>query len=241
MKHYYITSNGSQHGPYPENQILDMIVSSQLQGTDLCRTEGMPQWAPLHSVIPLPPALPPPILTQDPQNNAAGSAPWFLYIPVRRLLFMSLITLGLFEVYWVYRNWKYLKERDGLDIRPFWRAIFSIFFIYKILKEIKHDKNLNSIGKAGFSPGGLATGWIILKFLGNILSRADDITVNLFGILLSAPSFLFLLPAQNFINRINEARPSKPNYSPWSVGHAVFLVIGVILVGLVLIGTLVPE
>ncbi len=241
MKHYHVTSNGTQFGPYPEDQIFTMISSGQLQRTDLCWTEGMSEWTPIHSVIPLPPTQPPPVPANVVQQGVSGTAPWFLYIPTTRLIFMSLVTLGLYEAYWIYKNWKYLKERDGLKIMPFWRGVFGVFFVHGILKEIKNDRNLNSIGKADFSPGGLATGWIILMVLGNILGRADDIAVNLFGLLISAPTFLFLLPAQNFINQINETRSPKPNYSPWSTGHVVVLVIGLIILGLVLIGTLAPE
>ncbi len=241
MKHYHITSNGSQFGPYPEDQIVTMVGAHQLQRTDLCWTEGMENWAPIQSVIPLPPTLPPPVPVPQHQQSLATSDPWFLYIPIPRLIFMSLITFGLYAAYWIYKNWKYLKERDGLNIMPFWRGIFGIFFIYGILKEIKNDKTLNAHTSAQFSPGALATGWIILIFIGNALGRADDISVNLFGMLLSAPTFLFLLPAQNFINQVNEARVPRPNYTPWTTGHVVVLIIGLLLAALILIGIVAPE
>lgn len=241
MKNYHITTNGAQQGPYPETQIAEMIASGQLQRTDLCWTEGMSDWAALESVISLPPVLPPPVPVTSPSRQDSGSEPWFLYIPVSRLIFMSLISLGLFEAYWIYKNWRYLKERDGLKIMPFWRGVFGIFFIHGILKEIKNDRGLSSLGRADYSPGALATGWIILMFLGNALGRADDIAVNLVGIVLSAPTFLFLLPAQNYINRINARRSPAPRQSPWSAGHIVVLIVGIIFVGLILIGALAPE
>ncbi len=46
----------------------------------------------------------------------------FLYIPVRRLVLLSMLTFGVYSYYWQYRNWAYVKEREGLSISPFWRA-----------------------------------------------------------------------------------------------------------------------
>ena len=140
---------------------------------------------------------------------------------------MSLVTLGLYEVYWIYRNWRFLKERDNLQIQPFWRAVFGIFFIKSLLTAIKNDTAANTIFPATFSPGALATGWIILVLLGALSQRSPDPVVNIFGLIISAPSFAFLLPAQKYINRVNESLPIRPSYYRWSAGHIVLLVIGI--------------
>ena len=241
MKHYHISSNDSQFGPYPEDQIVTMVTSNQIQRTDLCWAEGMENWTPIQSVIPLPPTLPPPVPVPQHQQSLSPSEPWFLYIPIPRLIFMSLITFGLYDAYWIYKNWGFLKKRDGLKIMPFWRGIFGIFFIYGILKEIKNDGALNSQASAQFSAGALATGYIIQMFIGETLGVADDIRVLLFSALLSVFTFLFLLPAQNFINQANESRAQRPNHTPWTTGHVVVLIVGLIYGGLIFIGVVAPE
>jgi hypothetical protein len=38
---------------------------------------------------------------------------------------MSILTWGLFEAYWIYKNWRYLKELDERDIKAFWCGVFS--------------------------------------------------------------------------------------------------------------------
>jgi len=105
------------------------------------------------------------------------------------------------------------------------------------LTAIKNDKLANQFASAQFSPGALAAGWIILIVLGNLFSRIPDAVVNMFGVVVTAPSFLFLLPAQNYINRVNESLPSRPAYYRWSAGHIVLLVLGI----LGWIGTLLPA
>ncbi len=236
MKSYHILNNGAQYGPYPQDQIVLMITSKQIKRNDLCWTEGMANWTPIDSVIPLPPVLPPPVpFPQSPQGIEV-SGPWFLYIPISRLIVMSLITNGLYQYYWIYKNWRFLKDRDGLAIMPFWRGFFGIFFVFGILSKIKNDKSLNSFATGQLSPGVLSAGWIILNFISTGLGWASDNYLNLFGMVLSAINFLFLLPAQSYINQVNDARTPRPSYTPWTTGHVVVLVFGLVINALLLIG-----
>jgi len=165
----------------------------------------------------------------------------FLHIPIERLVFMSIMSAGIYEVYWIYKNWRYLKERDGLRILPFWRGIFGIFFVYGILKAIRNDHQTNGLEQATFSPALLATGWIVLVLLGNALGRVEDIGVNLLGIIISFPSFLFFVPAQNYVNRVNARLTPKPEFTQWTTGHIVCLVVGIIIWLFVLAGIMLPE
>ena len=64
---------------------------------------------------------------EDVENNSQVEG--FLYIPVSRLIFLSMLTFGLYCYYWQYRNWGYVKEREGLSISPFWRAWFWLFCV----------------------------------------------------------------------------------------------------------------
>lgn len=157
-----------------------------------------------------------------------GSA-MFLYIPVTRLVVMSIISMGLYEVYWIYRNWCYLKERDDLKIQPFWRGFFGVFYFHGVLKAILADQQTNAIEKASFSAGGLATGWIIFVLLGSQIGRSSEATLSFLGTLLSMASVLFILPVQNYINRVNQRITPPPPYTSWSAGHIVCLVWGIII------------
>ena len=152
----------------------------------------------------------------------------FLYIPTGRLLAMSIATLGIYDAYWVYKNWRFFKERDGLKIQPFWRAVFTYFFMASLLKAIKTDPAANKILPAQFSSSGLAAGWLVLSIIGSMLGRSPEPEVNFLGVIISAPAFCFLMPVQNYINELNEALPSRPAYCGWSTGHIVCLVIGII-------------
>jgi hypothetical protein len=166
------------------------------------------------------------------------SEPLFLYIPVNRLILMSIISFSLYEAYWIYKNWRYVKQRDKRDIRPFWRGWFGIFYCHSLLRRIYEDKEARSFQMPSFSPGGLATGWVLLIIVGYAVSRVPGVVASIISALI--PSFLCLVPVQNYVNSVTQRRSPGQRYYGWSSGHIVCLVIGIIVWALVLM-TLIAE
>lgn len=150
----------------------------------------------------------------------------FLYIPVARLILLSIASCGLYEAYWIYKNWWFIKEREGLNIRPFWRGIFGILFCHSLLKKIHEDTEARAVLEPAFSPGGLAIGFIILAISGNLLARGPGVITSIIAFVM--PSYLCLVPVQNYINSVCEKQSENTNYYGWSAGHVVCLVLGLI-------------
>jgi hypothetical protein len=163
---------------------------------------------------------------KQPEQAVVSTGPLFLYIPPARLIVLSILSMSLYAAYWIYRNWRYVKERDRLDIQPFWRGIFGILFCHSLLRRIHADEEARAVEVPTFSPGGLATGWVILMLIANLLSRAPGVFASVIAAFI--PSFLCLVPVQSYVNSVTEKRnPGLPYYG-WSSGHIVCLVVGVI-------------
>lgn len=160
--------------------------------------------------------------------------PLFLNISPARLILLSIASMSLYEAYWIYKNWRYIKERDGLNIRPFWRGIFGIFYCHSLLRRIHEDKDACAVQKPTFSARGLATGWVILLIFANIVGRAPSIEASIIAAFF--PSFLCLVPVQNYINSVTERRNPSIKMYGWSLGHFVCLVFGLIIWAVLLIG-----
>ena len=107
-------------------------------------------------------------------NRVKSSEPQFFYVSETRFMAMSILSFGIFNSYWMYKNWQFLKNRDNLDIMPFWRGIFGIFFIHSLLNKIEADKGLSEVERSNFSGSTLATIWVVLLISSNLLSRLDD-------------------------------------------------------------------
>jgi len=156
-----------------------------------------------------------------------SSTALFLYIPISRLILLSIASFGLYEAYWIYKNWRYIKERDGFNIQPFWRGFFGIFFCHSLLRWIHKDKEARAVAVPAFSPGGLATGWVVLSIFANIVGRTPSIAATIVSAFI--PSFLCLVPVQNYINSVTEKHSPGQRFYGWSSGHIVCLVFGIIV------------
>ncbi len=156
----------------------------------------------------------------------------YFAISTERLIISSLATMGLYELYWFYKNWEAIKKAEDRDILPFWRAVFNIFFCYSLFKNV-----LESAKRHGYtdlySPGWLAAIYIGLSLIGNGFNRNDLLnphTSTVWVIVSLAVSFLPLLRVQEAINfnneKINGGNVYKQGYSK---GEIIWLVFGVLL------------
>ena len=194
----------------------------------------MADWQPIASVLSVPShkSSPPPIRSRR-TPAVQQVTPLFLHISVGRLILMSIVSFGVYEMYWIYRNWRYVKERDNLDIRPFWRGWFGIFYCHSLLRRIHEDSEAGSLEVPSFSPGGLATGWFVLIIFSNMVSRAPGTAASIISAFI--PSYLCLVPVQNYVNSVSERRSPGQPYYRWSSGHVVCLVFGIVIWAILLL------
>ena len=160
----------------------------------------------------------------DTQVATEGSL--FLHIPGWRLVALSILSFGTYEAYWIYKNWRYAKERHGLKISPFWRGIWGILFCYGILKQIHQDREARTVALPSFSPGALSAGFVILAIAANVVAQLPGGYPSIIAGFM--PSYLFLLPAQGYVNAVSRKRRPEEKYYGWSAGHFVCLAFGLV-------------
>jgi hypothetical protein len=165
------------------------------------------------------------------QQATASAEPAFFPVTTLKFAVMSFVTLGLYEVYWFYKNWKCV-QRNGEDVIAPIRAIFYPIMSYALYRRVR-DK-----GKDLGVSGGLGAGWLaVLTFIGAMLWRLPDPWW-----LISLLAFLPILPVQVVINDINRAVApnADPNarFSGWNIFG---IVVGGLLLILAIVGTFIDE
>ena len=66
-------------------------------------------------------------------------------IAPQEFAFLFILSFGMYSFCWMYRVWSYYRERNQLDISPFWRASFSLFFIYSLVEKLEnHARSIGS-------------------------------------------------------------------------------------------------
>ena len=158
--------------------------------------------------------------------------PPFFAVSLFKLAIMSIFTAGIYEIYWFYRNWRIIKVRENSNIAPGVRSIFSIFFCYQCFSRI--HKYGARIGVPSIVPPTIWTaGWVFITLSAHFLKPS---------LLYYLLSFVFLLPVQAHVNRINAAeQPRHAENSKFSRSNWTVIVIGAILWALIIIGANQPR
>jgi hypothetical protein len=158
--------------------------------------------------------------------------------PVWQFVLLSVATLGIYEVYWFYRNWKQPKVHKNLDISPGWRTaglfipIYGLMLAYRQLEDIKNFAITAGIDKT-YSSGWVLVGWIFFSILGLLPGP-----FGFLGLLSVWP----LTIVQQVLNSYWTSEQSElPHRTKFSGKQIVLLVIGGAFLILAVIGTFIPE
>ncbi len=185
------------------------------------------------------------------ESIAVGShskVPLFMQVSIERLLLMGFITQGTYICYWIYRNWRYLKERLSLSISPVARGLFWVFFIHTLFGRINGDAEARAVKNPAFSSSVLATMTLVTALVGvglpfmmplfspRDLSTPTSITtyivimlvIGAVSIICSFLPILFFIPVQNYINSVNSTRDPGIKNHPLTFMQYVFIAFGVL-------------
>lgn len=174
----------------------------------------------------------PPIADDAATTSAELSEPLFFPVAVTKLVVLCICTLGIYEIYWFYKNWLIVKKRERTKINPAARSVLAVFFCYALFRRV--GDSINGSG-AGHLPAGLiAAGWIAAC----LLYKLPDP----FGLLVWFLNILFLVPVQRAINRVNIIQaPDHEKNARFSKWNFATVAIGVFLIALAIFGSFLPP
>src|SRR5882762_7904695 len=129
----------------------------------------------------------------DLAHRGSAAAPMYFPVSLLKLVVISICTLGVYELYWYYKNWCAIKERNEPEIMPLGRAFFAPLFCYSLFGKIRATAKSRQV-QDSIPAGPLAAGWFIFTILGKL---PDPYW------LVSFLSVAFLLPVQEAVNEIN--------------------------------------
>lgn len=153
----------------------------------------------------------------------------FYPVSLVKLFLLSFVTLGIYLIYWFYRNWLYIKLKYKSTIMPVARGIFNALWYYPLyLVLVKESQERFGENRVLIKP--LAILFAVLYLAGNIVSNFDHMWILA---VIVAP--LLLVPLANYINHINEHDGAAYHYnSRWLMRHTTlaFLIVPIIALAL---------
>lgn len=92
---------------------------------------------------------------------------------IRHLVWLSVLSFGLYEVYWFYRNWRALAEHTGMDLKAGWRTlgllvpVVNVFMVYHQFRLV-HVLATQGGRVPSYSPWAMALGYFLLVGVSNV-------------------------------------------------------------------------
>jgi hypothetical protein len=173
--------------------------------------------------------------------RANGSAAVYVVAPTKFMI-LAFATMGMYSLYWFYKNWSLQRRAYGLNIWPAPRAIFAVFFTHQLFRAI--DTQAHERGYApGWDASGQATLYVGLAVASHITGRFSEaanvgtalVLVSLgLGLASAAPLFA----AQKVANLAAGDVEGRSNASI-TAANAVVILIGLLLWATVGVGVFV--
>lgn len=160
-----------------------------------------------------------PVPSQSPGETAAGSMPFF-EVSLPKFVVMSVVTFGIYNLYWTYKQWVHISARSREGISPFWRAFFSPIWSFSLFERIKVDASTRGV-PVYWSPGLLGLVYLIM----GVLYRLPDPYW-----LLSLLSFLPLVPAVRAVIAIHERSTggaTRDRNSYFGAANVIGIIVGI--------------
>ena len=166
-----------------------------------------------------------------PLDAASIPAPYFP-VSTWKFIVLSFLSFGIYDIYWMYFQWKRIRDRENTDLSPFWRTFFGFVWMFNLLARIAASGARHEVPVA-WSGTTLALAYLVLQFSFVLPSPWQ---------LVSFGAFVPLVPAARAIERINRAAGATedPNAS-FSPGNWIGMIIGGLIMLLALLGALLPA
>ena len=139
------------------------------------------------------------------RKNSEQAGEQFYPVPIVKFLLLGAATLGIYQAYWFWRQWRWIMRHEKSEIMPFWRAFFGVFWLYPLFDRANSramPRLATWIGVAG-AVGYLA--WGICTSIADRLIESPATT----GLGMLTP--LFTVPALVAVNRSNSAEIVRAN------------------------------
>ncbi len=247
MSEWYYSEFGSTKGPVSESTIIDKVLKQELEVESYVADGINKPWKKIKDIPELLEKIHQPesaiphtgdntmdefqkYLDGDTTHNV------YFYIPLSRLIKMSIFTLGLYQLYWWYKQWYYWACKKKQSHRSFDREFGWMLAELMILEKIETDKELNAVIRSDFNGTRLFWGWVlfgILLYAFSYVLKLKGVFDTLFYFMSFSFGIAFLLPVQSYINKVNAKLGNK--YDKPGLGHYLCLVLGIIGWGLEII------
>lgn len=148
------------------------------------------------------------------ESAADANETLFFSVGVAKLLILNILSFHYYTFLWIYKNWKYLRDKRGRRVQPILRSIFSSLFVWQLFAEMSETVVEEGGKPALINPALMAIFYIIFVFAANFGSRNIDPLYSFLVFGGVVPTILI----QIRVNELNSRRSivSNTRFSKWN-------------------------
>lgn len=156
----------------------------------------------------------------------------FFSVATHKFVVMCIVTVGLYQYYWIYLQWRRIARMSFEPISPFWRTFFAPLWGFSLFWRIRTRSQLDG-AVPRWHAGVLGTAYLVLSLTWRLPEPWS--LISLFG-------FLPLIPVQRTIEEINarQAAGELPNRG-YSGANVLGIILGSGILALTLVGVLTKQ
>jgi hypothetical protein len=157
----------------------------------------------------------------------------YFEVSIRKFVVMSIVTWGIYPLYWAYEQWVRIANRNREGLSPIWRTIFSPLWNFSLFRRIKEEAI-----RRGVPVHWDATMLAVIYFLFGPLWRLPDPWW-----VVSLLTFAPILPVVQQVIRVHDTvSPTRDRNDRFSGTNVIGIFVGTTFLVLVVVGlTLAPS
>lgn len=156
----------------------------------------------------------------------------FFPVATHKFIVLCLCTLGGYQLYWFYQNWKRIRDREQETLSPFWRTVFMVPWTIPLLRRI--HQRAEDLGVAvSWNPVLLGALFMCATVMWKAPGLWGDMTLV---------SFALLIPAVRTCRKVNAICGNVEGLNnKYTIANVVTIVLGGLLFALAVAGMFLPE
>ena len=192
-----------------------------------------------------------PSLEADARVADVGLAENLAWFPVgtRKLWVMSILSLGIYPVFWFERQFRFQKRARLNSTRPVWRAIFSVFFAHELFRSIEFTAAGSNIDRSwqASTMGGL---FVASAIANRVLDRVSDklltgtaaSVIAAISIAMVAGLAYPIAQVQGTVNQIlDRTNPGHDKNDRFTAWNWLVIALGALVLALATLGLVMPP
>lgn len=133
-------------------------------------------------------------MEQPSSSSVTPSAHVFYAVPVWKFIVLTIVSCGLYPLYWFWYNWKLIRDQERKDFWPILRALFSFLYFSDLARTVLSAAKIKQYPEH-YNPTLLA--WVF--FIGVLGSLTDSWIGAVLGII----GFLTIIPILRAMGYVN--------------------------------------